>query len=610
MLKIAIAQMDVVAGQPSLNFERMKEWILQAKVNKADIIVFPELCLTGYILGDQWTDQTWVEFAASFNEKIKSLSSDIGIIWGNVHVLANRLNQDGRIAKANAAFFAYQGEWVVRQSNVLSGIYIKHLQPNYRIFDERRHFLNALDVVHQLNLPHDALLQPFQFKKQGKNYSIALEVCEDLWDENYDIKINARHVASNVNLVVNLSSSPWTIDKEKSRHKQGLRLRGVPWIYVNRTGVENNGKNVMVYDGGSFVYNEQGVLTHTLNDAGKPELKTIDFDQPFISQQPTHKLYTMLVEGLRYFHHDVLGGRLQWVVGLSGGIDSAVSTALLAHAIGPEKIYAYSLPTQYNSAITQHNAETIAKALGVHFQMIPIQPMVDAFTQHVPSVGQTTLGLENIQARVRGSLLMNEAQRLGAVVLNNGNKIEIALGYATLYGDTIGAISPLGDLTKLQIIELAQFINLQAKQSIIPLNLIPVVKNAIPMFDIAPSAELKANQIDPMKWGYHDWLIQTLMSFPSLACERILQMYIQKKFPADIVALIKHYHLDQGSAFIQDLEWVMQAWSKGIFKRIQLPPNILVSRGAFGFDYRESQMNFEQTSTYVALRKSILTLTY
>jgi NAD+ synthase (glutamine-hydrolysing) len=113
-----------------------------------------------------------------------------------------------------------------------------------------------------------------------------------------------------------------------------------------------------------------------------------------------------------------------------------------------------------------------------------------------------------------------------------------------------------------------------------------------------------------MKWGYHDWLIQTLMSFPSLACERILQMYIQKKFPADIVALIKYYHLDQGSAFIQDLEWVMQAWSKGIFKRIQLPPNILVSRGAFGFDYRESQMNFEQTSTYVALRKSILTLTY
>ena len=610
MLKIAIAQMDVLAGQPSRNFERMKEWINQAREDKADIIVFPELCVTGYILGDQWNDQSWVEFAVSFNDKIKTLSHGIGIIWGNVHIFPSMVNQDGRIAKANAAFFAYEGEWVARPNSALPGIYIKHLQPNYRIFDERRHFLSAMDVMCKLNLPTDHLLEPFLFKQNETMVRIGLEVCEDLWDENYDIKVNQAHVSHKVDVVVNISASPWTLEKEKSRHKQGVRLQGVPWVYVNRTGVENNGKNILVYDGGSFAYNRQGLLINTLNETGKSELKYVDFSSSSLAEKPPHKLYWMLVEGLRYFHHTVLGGNLKWVVGLSGGIDSAVSTALLVAAIEPKNIHAYSLPTQYNSPKTQKNARDIASALGIHFQEIPIQTMVDSFVSSMSLDGQTPLVLENIQARVRGSLLMNEAQRLGAVVLNNGNKVEIALGYATLYGDTIGAVSPLGDLTKLQIIELAQYINATANKFIIPLNLIPSIEQGIPMFDIAPSAELKQNQIDPMKWGYHDWLIQTLTSFPSLAVERVMTLFIEKKFPKDIALLLKHYHLDQGEAFMMDLEWVLQSWSKGIFKRIQLPPNILVSRGAFGFDYRESQMTFEVTNAYKTLKEKIKKLTY
>jgi len=610
MLKIALAQMDVLAGQPTRNFERIKAWIIKAKADHADLIIFPELCLTGYILGDQWTDQAWIEFAQSFNDQIKTLSQDIGIIWGNVYVLPNHVNQDGRIAKANAAFFAYQGQWVQHGNDALAGLYIKHLQPNYRVFDERRHFLNAHDVLTKIKLPLDSFLKPFIFEKSGKQYRIGLEVCEDLWDENYDDKVNVTYVQHAVDFVVNVSSSPWTMDKEKSRQKQGLRLTNIPWIYVNRTGVENNGKNFIVYDGGSFVFSNEGKLIHTLNESAEPELKLIDFQHTSFSPQPMHKLYTMLQVVLKHMHVHMFGGKMKWVVGLSGGIDSAVSTALLVQAIGRELVLTYSLPTVYNTQQTKDNAKAIARALDIQFQEIPIQPMVDAFIQTSAKEGQSSLLLENIQARVRGSFLMNEAQRLGAVVLNNGNKIEIALGYATLYGDTIGAIAPLGDLTKLQIIELATFINRQANQTIIPLNLIPTFKDDVPIFALPPTAELKANQVDPMKWGYHDWLIHTLMSFPSLAVERVMTMFIDKRLPNPIVQLLRYYQLNQGLAFMNDLEWVLKSFSKGVFKRIQLPPNIMISRGAFGYDYRESQMTFEPTPLYLALKEKIVATMY
>lgn len=610
MLKIALAQFDVLAGQPTRNFERMKAWIQQAKQDQADLIIFPELSLTGYILGDQWTDQSWVEFASSFNDKIKQLSQGIGIIWGNVTTLDNLVNHDGRIAKVNAAFFAFDGQWINRSNLFFPGMYVKHLQPNYRIFDESRHFLSGNEVAQRFHQPPLALLEPFEFKLNGKVYRLALEICEDLWDDHYPIQINAHHVTNHVDMVVNLSASPWTLEKEQSRQKQVSRLLGVPLIYVNRTGVENNGKNIIVYDGGSFIYNAQGVLTHSLNQLGEPELQTIQLDKPLLIEKPKHKLYSMLIKGIQYVHHEILGGHLKWVVGLSGGIDSAVSTALLAAAIGPEKIHAYSLPTKFNSSLTQSNAQTIAKNLGIHFKELPIQSMVDFLMNPSSAEAHTSLELENIQARVRGMVLMNEAQRLGAVVLNNGNKIEIALGYATLYGDTIGAVSPLGDLTKMQIIELAESINSMAEQSIIPLNLIPSIKEGIPYFDMPPSAELKSHQIDPMKWGYHDWLIQTLMSFPSLAMERILTMFLHKKFPTPIQHYLRHYQLDSGASFIADLEWVSRSITNGVFKRIQLPPIILVSRGAFGFDYRESQMKFETTQSYKTLRDAVMSSHY
>lgn len=603
-LKIALAQMRVYAGQPTKNFSAIESLVKQAKAAQADVIVFPELAVGGYVIGDQWTDRIWVQNLASFNEKIRTLSQGIAIVWGNVAVdeSPNMTNHDGRLAKFNAAWIAQDGQWVQRENKVLPGLYIKHLQPNYRVFDEARHFLSGAEYVERKGLAKGSLLNPFILKVKGRDYRIGIEICEDLWDDHYPIPVNEIYLKQKVDVVLNLSSSPWTILKERSRQKQVKKLPGVPLVYVNKVGLENNGKNVILYDGGSFAFNHLGQLIVSANQRGDQQLIVTDLTKNDLTPEPTNKLYEMLVQGLRWFDQEVLDRKFSWVVGISGGIDSAVSTALLTEAVGAQRIYGYSLPYKFNTSQTKENAKTLAKKLGIHFQEVALEPMVQAYVNAIPNAGQNVALAENIQARARGSFLMNVAQHLNAVVINNGNKIEIAVGYATLYGDTIGAIAPLGDLTKLQIGELAAYINQKAQQEIIPSSVIPQMVNGIPTFGFMPSAELKEKQIDPMKWGYHDWLISELMTFPSLSVERILEQYIQGTFPETIQKLLAHYGIANGPAFIADLEWVLKQWKNGIFKRIQGAPIIMVSRGAFGFDYRESQMDFEPTARYRELK--------
>jgi NAD+ synthase (glutamine-hydrolysing) len=606
---LALGQMHVVPGQIKHNFLMLKQMVSNAKSQGAQMIVFPELCLTGYLIGDQFLDNAWVDYAVSFNDQIKALSTDIIIVWGNVVTLGKNpsiTNNDSRLAKLNAGLIAYQGQYVQRKNRLFDGVYPKRLFPNYRIFDDQRYFLPGRELEEKLGLKVKSLLQPFEVNIHGETLSIGLEVCEDMWDKAYGFSPSEEYLKQGVDMLINISASPWTIDKEKSRIEQIQAHSKVPFIFVNKVGTDNNGKNVVLFDGGSMLFNHEGKLISFANDLGKPELCITTFEAKPKIQPVNHKLYHLLIKGIKDFDQQVFSSKVPWIVGLSGGLDSAVSITLLKEAIGAERIYAYSLPTTYNASQTKENAKSIAKTLGVHFEEISIQKLVDAFASMQPQAD--TLTLENIQARVRGSLLMNIASEKKGVVLNNGNKIEVALGYATLYGDTIGAIAPLGDLTKLQIVELATYINSLSSKTIIPLNLIPTIKDGIPFFDLAPSAELKSNQIDPMKWGYHDWLIHELLSFPSLSPERFLTMFIEKTFPKHILHLLKHYQLNDGKAFLDDLNWILSSWNRSYFKRIQMPPNILVSKGSFGYDYRESQTSYEKTDLFRSLSERILTL--
>ena len=606
-LKIALGQMRVIPGQPSKNFLTLATMVEKAKQASVDLIVFPELCITGYLIGDQFLDNAWVDFAVSFNEKIKQLSQNIIIVWGNVFTLGANptiTNNDSRLAKLNSAFIAYNGEYLTRSNGVFPGIYPKRLFPNYRMFDDQRYFLPGRELEEKLNLKVKSFLDPLTLNYKGKTIRFGLEVCEDMWDDAYGFSPSSEYLKQGVDLLINISASPWTLDKEKSRQDQIKKHAKVPFIFVNKVGADNNGKNIVLFEGGSMVYNATGDLIIQANEHAEPELLIASLSDKKLRPSDSKKLFTMLKQGISFVDEQLFDKKVPWIVGLSGGIDSAVSTALLTEVIGKDRVYAYSLPTPYNSEQSKQNARDIAKALGVHFQEIPIQLMVDAFLAIQPQADILTQ--ENVQARVRGSILMNLAAEKKGVVLNNGNKIEIALGYVTLYGDTIGAIAPLGDLTKMQINTLALWINEQANQVIIPKNLIASMDQGIPRYQFQPSAELKTNQVDPMKWGYHDWLIHELLSFPSLAPERILTMYLERSFPKNIQGLLSHYGLDNPQAFITDLEWVLSLWNKAYFKRVQMPPNIIVSKGAFGYDYREAQMSYEKTALYFRLKEKIL----
>lgn len=608
-MKIALAQLLVTPGQPSKNFERMQRLIEQARVAQCDIIAFPEMAVSGYVLGDLWLDNDYQQLVQTFNDQIKALSHDIGIIWGNLWTPMDtpiKRGTDGRSIRFNTAFFAYKGEWVARETDFYPGHYVKHLMPDYRVFDDHRYFHSAAELPYQ-DYP---FAQPFIFRHQGTTHRIGIEICEDLWSDDYQVNVSKLYKERGADLVINISSSPWTLNKEKARHRYLHSHASLPLLYINACGVQNNGKNVLIFDGGSSVYNASGICIASANEYGEEQLLITDLIAVNSNTSPVDKLRVLLTRSIKLFDEQNFNQKMPWVIGLSGGIDSSVNAALLVSALGKERVIGYNLATKYNSKTTISNAERVAQALDIPLLLGDIEGIVNTTKQALSSqFGYETLTVltqENLQARTRGLLLTTFAQIVNGVVCNNGNKLEIALGYCTLYGDTIGALSPLGDLTKVQIGELATQLNLLFNKEVVPTNLIPLVSKTGIKWVTAPSAELKENQIDPMKWGYHDWLLNYYLTFPQRRIESFMEMYLNESLPEEVVPYIRLYGLDSASAFIDDLEWFLKLIELSVFKRIQMPPIVMVSRGAFGFDYRESQLRIEKSAHYVKLREQIL----
>ncbi|HEX3007208.1 MAG TPA: NAD(+) synthase, partial [Bacteroidales bacterium] len=326
------------------------------------------------------------------------------------------------------------------------------------------------------------------------------------------------------------------------------------------------------------------------------------------------ELYAGLIYGIGKFFESFPNRKV--VIGLSGGIDSALSATLLAKALRPENVYAINMPSQFNSATTKGAARTLAENLGIHYTSISIQASYEntireiesaVFTRldgsnAVTSIKLAPLNKENIQARDRGSrVLAGVASALGAVFVNNGNKTETAFGYATLYGDVNGALAPIADLYKMEVYDLARFINEQ--KEVIPATI----------FNIPASAELSDDQNvdegkgDPIFYPYHDKLVKAFVEF-RLDPEEILQYYVDGTLGTTIRCeqqLIDGYFKDAAS-FIADLEHKWRLFKISYFKRIQAPPIIAVSKRAFGFDLRESQNGYYFTRGYLQLKEKVL----
>lgn len=622
-MNVALSQMRVYPGQPEKNYEIMKAHIDNAIELNCSIIAFPEMCIGGYLLGDRWLDESWCDYLMEFNEKIKLLSEKMVLLYGNVYIDKNKKNKDGRVRKYNAAYAYFQKKPLINSSILPEGIAIKSLLPNYRIFDDERYFYSLQELSLDCGIPIEDLLKPFEVEIENRKIKIGLEICEDLWFNDYSYKCKPLNITGylinhGAEMIFNLSSSPWTFGKNKARNNRindSFKEHGkfVPFFYVNCVSVQNNGKNLVVFDGDSTIYNENAEIVRAAVSPFKEELivhNTISDKIPVtrIAHEKIASKYTAIIEGIKGMDCIMSDNSFPYIIGLSGGIDSALVACLLHKAVGSKRIIAFNMPTKYNSLATKTIARDLAVYLDIPYHSVPIENLVESNHNALLKFNPSEFNLENIQAKIRGtSILSNVAGIFNGLMVCNGNKIEIALGYATLYGDVNGGIAPIGDLLKIEVFEMAHFMNKEIfRQEIIPESLIPDENYN---FFVPPSAELKHNQVDPMKWGYHDALVEKFTDYKRLNPETVLEWYIDKSLCWNLNcsrSLFEKYLLNDPKVFIDDLEWVVRSLQRAVFKRIQSPPIIILSKGAYGYDIRESQLPVCFTNRYKNLRDTIL----
>lgn len=620
MIRIATAQLDVIPGNIRENWNRIDREIAWARSQGADMLVLPEMCLTGYLIGDLWDQNAFLRECESYNRKIAAAARDLIIVWGSCAVDWSKTNDDGRPRKYNAAFAAAHGHFLCPE-NSSRPFAIKTLLPNYRCFDDRRYFTSLLQVALEEGKNPKDLLSPFLLPLKESPLRAGVVLCEDSWDENYHFSPMEILAAKGVSLFLNLSASPFTLGKNDKRHRmlhESLSRLHVPMIYVNRSGLENNGKTCYTYDGMTASYGRDGNLLaearpyedpHSLfsfsSESGRPESVS-----PMVPCKED-MLLPALRYGVRKFLESI--GQSRVVIGISGGIDSAVNAALYRSILPPENVLLVNTPTRFNSELTRDLAGKLAENLGCAYHVIPIGHFIDetaASLEALPlmdgDIHLTGFMKENMQARDRSSrILAALSAGFGGIFTCNANKTEMTIGYGTLYGDLAGALAATADLWKYQVYRLGRDLNKWYGKEIIPEGI----------FTVKPSAELSENQDvtkglgDPLIYEYHDYLLKSFVEpWQRNTPEEILSWYMEGTLEDHIGCRIKVKSLFPGpSDFIRDLEkWWHLFAGFAVAKRIQTPPLIAISRRPFGYDLRESQVAPYYTDRYLEMKERLL----
>lgn len=620
MLKIALAQIKVIPGRPDLNAQNMLQFIQRAKADQADLILFPEMSIPGYLLGDTWEQPAFLRDCEAWGETIVQAADTICILFGNVAIDWQKTADDGRVRKYNA-FFAAQNRKLVSDGPFPYPFRIKTLQPNYREFDDDRHFYSLRKLAQELNTPIEELLQPFSVNIGGRPLNIGALLCEDGWSDDYSVKpaaILSRRAP--LDLLVNLSSSPFTLGKNDKRHRvfsRQARAAGVPLIYVNNVGIQNNGKTVYTFDGCSTVYGRNGdTLLHC--PPFEEQLAYLYFEDLTLPQasvpvrvpddRDIDSIYSCLRYGIASFLAQT--GLAKMVIGVSGGIDSAVAAALYAHILNPANVLLVNMPSQYNSPTTINLAHQLAQNLGCRYVDIPIGESVGLTVRQITAAGLslTPFMRENVQARDRSSrILAAAAAAFGGAFTCNANKSELTVGYCTLYGDESGCLAALADLWKHQVYALGHWLNEQVyARPVIPAEVFSIVPSA----ELSPEQDVDAGKGDPLVYPYHDYLFRSFVErWQRATPEDLLSWYlegtVEKNLGCEFGLVARIF--PTAADFIADLErWWRLYTGMGVAKRIQAPPVLAVSRRAFGFDHREAQNPVHFTQRYLQLKQQLL----
>ena len=523
-MKIGLAQINSAVGNVDKNADTILQYIKDYR-ESVDILIFPEMALSGYPPQDLLNESSFLDRVESSFDKIVSSVKDTVVIVG----LPRRA--DGRL---------YNSAAVIQKGSILF-FSDKTLLPSYDVFDETRYFS-----------PSKIKNCPMEISVQGKKICLGVQICEDLWDEHYSVKVTDEMIKHGAEMIVNISASPFEIGRlakrlylcaDKAKH---LKYN---FIYLNMVG----GQDELVFDGNSFALNSNGDIVGKCLGF-KEEIIIVDTDSDnAISVADIceeQQIFDALTLGVRDYFRKTNFSKA--VVGLSGGIDSSLTAAIASQALGPDNVIGISLPSKFSSKHSIDDAKELAENLGIHYDLISIDSLFSEFKiqlQDFNPLDEHGTVEENLQARIRGNLLMALSNKSGALLLNTGNKTEIALGYCTMYGDMCGAIGVISDLNKEQVYSVSKWINKTFESNLIPKNVI----------DKKPSAELSPNQYDPFDYSIVSPLVDEIVN-NQMNRKQLIGLGYDSKIVDDILNLV----------------------NKSEYKRKQSCPGIRVSPKAFG----------------------------
>jgi NAD+ synthase (glutamine-hydrolysing) len=537
-LKIALAQLNYHIGNFESNTRKIIQSIEKAKKEGAELVVFAELAISGYPPRDFLE---FADFINQCNDSLQTIAKHCTSIAAVIGTPTFSKLKKGKILY-NSAAFLFDGK--VQQ------FVNKTLLPNYDVFDEYRYFEPNKNFT----------VVDFKGKK------IALTICEDLWNVTdnllYSVNPMDELIGQKPDFMVNIAASPFNYHQTKIRtevlRRNAIRYK-IPLFYVNHVGAQTE----LLFDGGSLVMNKEGELVDELHyfeeDFRIFELEKItETKHPFYQAQPRtdiSMIYEALVMGIKNYFQKL--GFTKAILGLSGGIDSAVVAALASRALGSENVYNVLLPSRFSSAHSIDDAVLLAKNFGMPYDIINIEKAFNSFEETLQPLFKDlpfNIAEENMQARARGVILMALSNKFGHILLNTSNKSEAAVGYGTLYGDMNGGLSVIGDVYKTQVFELANYIN--REKEFIPENII--IK--------PPSAELRHDQKDSD-------------SLPEYAIlDEILYQYIElRKGPSEIIQM----GFEEGL-----VKRILKLVNTSEYKRYQTPPILRISSKAFGMGRR------------------------